>query len=535
MKREFTVQPLAALILGSALLVPSSVLAATEAGVVLVSSGGVKAVGSDGKSRALNRRSAVYSGDQLVTGSGARAQVKFSDGAIVGLKPNTALRIDQYNYKPGSAESQSFMSLLKGGFRTVSGAIGKVGAGDYKVTTPVATIGIRGTLWDGEYDPETGLDLAVWDGGINACNTGGCLDLGGDVDFRYGRVNPDGTMQGLRESPIDDEDGDEEESDESVLGEIENDMLDEDIVLFLPGEGHSSLPRDQYPLTGFGIVGSAEQFDTSLLRFDYGRFDADEYANIYGGGLWAAFRETTTGEFLVPGAIQEICDGPCFIITQDFSGSVNQISLGQDPDTDAIMGYWYSGTMSLHGSDSGPTQDAIQADGMFVLGDYAAPAVVATLSGATSFSLTDLMIMDSSGYASTVDGMGSMTVNLGTGQVTNGNIDFFDTSSNSWNLDFTGTVNTQGMSLAMTTDTANATSGSYYVPVDGSAGSELPVQGSIEAAFIGQTAVEGAVGAFTAEAVNLVAEPALTVDSVKGVFVMTNDAPPIIVTEPPLN
>lgn len=532
MKREFNVQPLAALILGSALLVPSSVLAATEAGVVLVSSGGVKAVGSDGKSRALNRRSAVYSGDQLVTGSGARAQVKFSDGAIVGLKPNTALRIDQYNYTAGSNESKSFMSLLKGGFRTVSGAIGKVGAGDYKVTTPVATIGIRGTLWDGEYDPETGLDLAVWDGGINACNTGGCLDLGGDVDFRYGRVNPDGTMQGLKESPIDDEGGEQDESDDSALGQIENDMLDEDIVLFLPGEGHGNLPRDQYPLTGFGIVNATEQFDSHLLRFDYGRFDADEYSSNVYGGLWAAFRETTTGEFLIPGSLYESCDGECVIYPQGFSGIVQQVSLGQDPDIDVILGSWNYAGMSLHDSDSGPTQDQVLANGMFVLGDYAAPAVVATLTGATSFSLTDLMILDSSGYPSTVDGMGSMTVNLGTGQVTSGSVDFFDTSSNSWNLEFSGTVNTQGMSLAMTTDTANITTGSYYVPNGGSAGSELPVQGSIEAAFVGQTAVEGAVGAFTAEAVDLVANPAVTVDSVKGVFVMASDAPPIIVTEP---
>ena len=41
--------------------------------------------------------------------------------------------------------SHAFFSLLKGGFRTVSGLIGKINHEDYSVATPVATIGIRGT------------------------------------------------------------------------------------------------------------------------------------------------------------------------------------------------------------------------------------------------------------------------------------------------------------------------------------------------------------------------------------------------------
>jgi hypothetical protein len=41
--------------------------------------------------------------------------------------------------------SRAFFRLLKGGFRTVSGLIGKADVNAYKVSTPVATIGIRGT------------------------------------------------------------------------------------------------------------------------------------------------------------------------------------------------------------------------------------------------------------------------------------------------------------------------------------------------------------------------------------------------------
>lgn len=41
--------------------------------------------------------------------------------------------------------SRAFFKLLKGGFRAVSGLIGKVDRNAYRISTPVATIGIRGT------------------------------------------------------------------------------------------------------------------------------------------------------------------------------------------------------------------------------------------------------------------------------------------------------------------------------------------------------------------------------------------------------
>lgn len=43
--------------------------------------------------------------------------------------------------------SRAFFRLVKGGFRSVSGLIGKVNQDDYRVSTPVATIGIRGTRY----------------------------------------------------------------------------------------------------------------------------------------------------------------------------------------------------------------------------------------------------------------------------------------------------------------------------------------------------------------------------------------------------
>src|SRR5690606_25689794 len=44
-----------------------------------------------------------------------------------------------------STASRAFFRLMRGGFRAVSGLIGKADPNEYRIATPVATIGIRGT------------------------------------------------------------------------------------------------------------------------------------------------------------------------------------------------------------------------------------------------------------------------------------------------------------------------------------------------------------------------------------------------------
>ena len=61
--------------------------------------------------------------------------------------PATAAPVVTAGVAPGSDSSRAFFRLVKGGFRTVSGLIGKASQDDYRVNTPVATIGIRGTRY----------------------------------------------------------------------------------------------------------------------------------------------------------------------------------------------------------------------------------------------------------------------------------------------------------------------------------------------------------------------------------------------------
>lgn len=154
----------------ASLLVPTSASAAV--GRIDFAHGDVSGVDAQGKQRRLTGGAPVNEGDTIVTRRG-RAQIRFTDGARTSLLPESEFRVDRYSYEAQKAEeSTGFFSLLKGGLRTITGAIGRTRRDGYRVTTPTATIGIRGT----EYLAVLGNSLSVWvgDGEIEACNQAGC-------------------------------------------------------------------------------------------------------------------------------------------------------------------------------------------------------------------------------------------------------------------------------------------------------------------------------------------------------------------------
>ena len=135
---------LRALITALALLsVSNSALAI--AGKVVYSFGQVEGFGADGVTRPLARGDILDSGDSISTANG-RAQVRFTDGGFVALQPNTTYRLDEYVYD-GTIDGteKSLFHLVEGGIRLVTGLIGRSNKRNFHLTTPVATIGIRGT------------------------------------------------------------------------------------------------------------------------------------------------------------------------------------------------------------------------------------------------------------------------------------------------------------------------------------------------------------------------------------------------------
>ena len=123
---------------------------AQSAGTVTHLSGTLSVMRSDGSARILSRRSEVNSGDLLATQRDSYAQINFTDGSTMTLRPNTQIKIEDYRFvQDRPQEDNSFVRLLKGGLRTITGLVGKRGNMDaYRIGTSTATIGIRGSSGD---------------------------------------------------------------------------------------------------------------------------------------------------------------------------------------------------------------------------------------------------------------------------------------------------------------------------------------------------------------------------------------------------
>jgi len=89
--------------------------------------------------------------DRVSTGARSQLQVLLLDKSVFTVGANARLTIDRFVYDAkGSSVSAS---VAKGAFRFLSGGRGHAGAGS-SIKTPVATIGIRGTIIDGVVGPE---------------------------------------------------------------------------------------------------------------------------------------------------------------------------------------------------------------------------------------------------------------------------------------------------------------------------------------------------------------------------------------------
>lgn len=153
-------------LLAALLLCLAAGSAQAEAARVLLVTGVATATPPGGGTRSLGRGDAVAAGEALSVGRNSYLNLGFADGGRVLLRPNTQFEVEAYDYPPAPApvaapaspteaatektekpagSGKAFFKLVKGGFRAISGLIGKQDRQDYLVRTTVATIGIRGT------------------------------------------------------------------------------------------------------------------------------------------------------------------------------------------------------------------------------------------------------------------------------------------------------------------------------------------------------------------------------------------------------
>jgi hypothetical protein len=94
-------------------------------------------------------RERVLLNDQVLTGANSRLQIVLLDRSTFTVGSNAAVAIDRFVYDPARNARTSGVSVTRGAFRFMSGRALRRPAGPVSVRTPVASIGIRGTIVEG--------------------------------------------------------------------------------------------------------------------------------------------------------------------------------------------------------------------------------------------------------------------------------------------------------------------------------------------------------------------------------------------------
>ncbi len=96
-------------------------------------------------SRRVGRGDAVYRGDWIETEKKARAKIELHDETELVVGPSSRIHIDDFVYEPSSGSGKVLVEMGVGLMRFTTGVLEPE---SYEVKTPVASIGVRGTIFD---------------------------------------------------------------------------------------------------------------------------------------------------------------------------------------------------------------------------------------------------------------------------------------------------------------------------------------------------------------------------------------------------
>ena len=128
--------------------------------------GVAQVVRADGVREPLRRGSSIMVGDRLETTANGHVHVRFVDNGAVSVRPESVLEVQSYKYDAQNpAVNEVRLRLDQGTSRSISGAATEADKNRFRLNTPIAAIGVRGTDFIVQSDP-TGVRATVADGAI---------------------------------------------------------------------------------------------------------------------------------------------------------------------------------------------------------------------------------------------------------------------------------------------------------------------------------------------------------------------------------
>jgi hypothetical protein len=149
----------------------------TGSHVYVVSGNVFVSQGSNPAHRVINNE-AIVSDTVINTGEKSSALLRFEDGQIVTMQGNSTFQVREYRYDARLIQKSSIVfSMFKGGMRFITGLIGQQSKQAFRLLSPNATIGIRGTEFMVTMAGNS-MYSHVLTGKISMTNAAGSTDLG---------------------------------------------------------------------------------------------------------------------------------------------------------------------------------------------------------------------------------------------------------------------------------------------------------------------------------------------------------------------
>lgn len=118
-------------------------------------------------SRVLRTNARVRRTELLETSAEASAELKLDDETKLALGPNASLKLDDFVIASSEGVTTIGVNFVKGTFRFLTGS---QDSKSYRIETPAATIGVRGTVFD-VYVAGNGETLVLLhEGEVDVCN-----------------------------------------------------------------------------------------------------------------------------------------------------------------------------------------------------------------------------------------------------------------------------------------------------------------------------------------------------------------------------
>lgn len=108
--------------------------------------GASRLIDAKGNVAPIVRGMQIRPSDRIETGDSGHTMVRFVDGGSISVRPNSRLAVDTYRYDPANPKDSAVKFQLEEGMaRSITGKAGEAAKDKFRLNTPIAAIGVKGT------------------------------------------------------------------------------------------------------------------------------------------------------------------------------------------------------------------------------------------------------------------------------------------------------------------------------------------------------------------------------------------------------